>query len=604
MLALMVATTGLPLLAMALWSGGLARSARVAGAEARLEAVAATATAEILQYMEFSERILAGLAREPAIRSLSPERCGDQLERLRGHLGSLYQSVDLWGEDGRVICAGLAGFKPGLSLLGTGSFDASLAAGGFNVTPAFVERRSGQWSTALTYPVEGLDGGRGFISAVVDMVEFQRILASLELPPEATVTITNTQGQVLARSRSPEAWVGTELGARGTENLRMDEGNPGAGWTRAETLDGTLSDWRFNDVPGTPWRVLVGLPTDLLLGPVWRDSLRFVFAGLLVVVACGVAGMLVHRRISRALRGLVEGVDGVDVASFEPLPETGPAEVAHVARRFNEAWEQILQLQRRVNEGEKMEALGRMAGGIAHDFNNILTVVGGQSDLLRTDPELGEEHLEQAGEIYQAAERGTGLVRQLLDFCRGHEGTPVPVFLHEHLAGIRRLLEHAAGPGVQVVLEAHPVPSLICAPSEIEQIAMNLVVNARDAMEGEGRIVVSTSEREVGADEADLYPYAAAGRHVVLSVADSGPGVPEEIRGHIFEPFYTTKEPGAGTGLGLATVFGIVTRAGGHIRVENDDRGARFEIFLPLSPDGAPSGSGSPGGAPSGPALP
>ena len=225
-------------------------------------------------------------------------------------------------------------------------------------------------------------------------------------------------------------------------------------------------------------------------------------------------------------------------------------------------------LEEQLRQSAKMEAVGRLAGGIAHDFNNLLTVIRGNAELLRG--EIPPEAERMVEEVRQAAERAAGLVRQLLTFSRPHAANPKVVDLNRvvgELAGIiRRLL--GAAVEVEVVSAPHPVP-VLADRAQLEQVVMNLAVNARDAMPSGGRLRLSTSR---------------AGALARLSVADTGTGMPDEVKARIFDPFFTTKGPDKGTGLGLAVVHGIVKQAGGGIAVESaPGRGTTFHIEFPWS---------------------
>jgi PAS domain S-box-containing protein len=244
---------------------------------------------------------------------------------------------------------------------------------------------------------------------------------------------------------------------------------------------------------------------------------------------------------------------------------------------------ELTRLQTQSLQAQKMEALGRLAGGVAHDFNNILTIVQGQADLLREDDRLDEGHREQAEEMYHATLRAAALNRQLLAFGRRSPGDRRPMSLNDIVRGFELVLRRAAGDEVAVRIElAADLAPVLVDRSQMEQVLMNLVVNARDAMPGGGTLRLATHEEVFDPGEASGDLSKGAGRYVVLSVTDSGSGIPEEVLPHIFEPFYSTKSDTKGTGLGLATVYGIVTDSGGHIWVASPPgAGTTVRVFLP-----------------------
>jgi two-component system, cell cycle sensor histidine kinase and response regulator CckA len=237
-------------------------------------------------------------------------------------------------------------------------------------------------------------------------------------------------------------------------------------------------------------------------------------------------------------------------------------------RRVQERTEELARVNDKLRHSQKMEAVGRLAGGVAHDFNNLLTVILGQGtqvvEGLRTEDPLRVA----AEDIVAAAGRGAQLTRQLLAFGRKQILTPRELDLNELVADADRLLRRLIGANIELVLDLNREPAWILAdPGQVEQVIVNLVVNARDAMPDGGRLVLHT---------------AADDTFVKLSVSDTGAGMTHEVMSHIFEPFFTTKELGKGTGLGLATVYGIVEQSGGTIEVESTPgAGTSFTIAFP-----------------------
>jgi two-component system cell cycle sensor histidine kinase/response regulator CckA len=237
------------------------------------------------------------------------------------------------------------------------------------------------------------------------------------------------------------------------------------------------------------------------------------------------------------------------------------------------------QLEEQLRQSQKMEAVGQLAGGLAHDFNNILTVIEGYSTLLEQDL---IETAEATHEISLAVERAAGLSRQLLTFSRRQVMQPRDLDLNVVVIDMSKMLRRTLGEDITLAVEPAPnIPLIHADQGMMEQIILNLGVNARDAMPNGGRLLISTSTVTMAESEA-------AGSGVCLRVADEGCGIPAEVLPRIFEPFFTTKDVNKGTGLGLATVHGIVKQHRGSIRVTSEaGRGATFEITLPASKAGA-----------------
>ena len=241
-------------------------------------------------------------------------------------------------------------------------------------------------------------------------------------------------------------------------------------------------------------------------------------------------------------------------------------------------------LENQLRQTQKMDAIGQLAGGIAHDFNNLLTVITGHCEiLLEPGAAAGQPPQERVAKIKSAADRAVTLTRQLLAFSRSQVLTPREMELNSAVHSACDLLRTLLGEQVQLRTLLHPAAGRVNAdPVQIEQVIMNLAINARDAMPGGGTIILETANTEVDEAYRRARPMVAAGCYVVLAVSDTGQGMDAATRGRIFEPFFTTKARGRGTGLGLATVYGIVKQSSGYIWVYSEPgRGTTFQIYLP-----------------------
>ncbi len=295
-------------------------------------------------------------------------------------------------------------------------------------------------------------------------------------------------------------------------------------------------------------------------------------------------GQLLNRR--------KDGSTYLEEATISPVKARDGRIVSYVAvkRDVTEATE----LEERLRHAQKMEAVGRLAGGVAHDFNNILTTITGYADLLLTG--LGEEdpRAAEVREILAASRRATGLTRQLLTFSRKQVISPRLVSLNAVIENLHAMLRPLIGEDVQLEYElSRELWPVLADTGQLEQVILNLSVNARDAMPDGGTLTFRTHNLR-----RDSACAASPDELVVLTVRDTGVGMSEEVRSHLFEPFYTTKKPGAGTGLGLATVYGIVNQSQGHIEVSSQpDRGTEFRLYFPRVPGSVSREEGEPSSA-------
>ena len=250
--------------------------------------------------------------------------------------------------------------------------------------------------------------------------------------------------------------------------------------------------------------------------------------------------------------------------------------------------ERLRALERELEDAKRLEALGRLAGGIAHDFNNQLTAILGFTQLL-LDHQTDEAVTRDLREVQGAAERSASLTRQLLAFSRRRTMTLAPVDLNDVVGNLSRLLERVLPANVACEVRCgERLDRTLGDTGQLEHVLTNLVLNARDAMPAGGRLAISTGTVELTDDDARQHPSMKSGRYTVLTVADTGHGMDEETQARIFDPFFTTKGAGKGTGLGLATVYGVVTQMGGFVRVYSErGRGTTFRLYFPPAPDAA-----------------
>ena len=249
---------------------------------------------------------------------------------------------------------------------------------------------------------------------------------------------------------------------------------------------------------------------------------------------------------------------------------------------LREAQEALHRSQEQLNQAVKMEAVGRLAGGIAHDFNNLLTAIRGYSDLVAAGLPANDPLRADVQEIQRAADRAANLTHQLLAFSRRQVLRPDHIDLSVVVRDFESMMRRLIGEDIDLLVNCESTRTVLVDRSQIEQVLMNLVVNARDAMPAGGEVKIDTRDYDVPPNARVREGAPPPGRYVLVSIEDSGSGIPAEIRDRIFEPFFTTKGPGKGTGLGLSTAYGVVKQSGGFMDVTSVERaGTTLRIFLP-----------------------
>jgi two-component system, cell cycle sensor histidine kinase and response regulator CckA len=337
-----------------------------------------------------------------------------------------------------------------------------------------------------------------------------------------------------------------------------------------------LTGWSDDEARNRPLEEVFRIVNEHNREPVENPALRSLQEGIIVGLA------------NHTLLISKDGAERPVADSAAPIRDA-EGKVIGVVLVFRDVTEQKRQ-EERSRQTQKMEAVGQLAGGVAHDFNNLLTVILGYCRYLEDDPALSPDNRERAKEIHKAGERAADLTRQLLAFGRQQLLRPTVLNLNHVVADTGKMLKRLISEDVSIVTALTANPWMVHVDQgQIAQVIVNLAVNSRDAMPDGGKLTIETGNVELGESDIDKFLDVKPGRYVQLTVGDTGCGMDQATMARIFEPFFTTKEPGKGTGLGLATVFGIVKQSGGHITVQSEPgRGATFQIYLPAA-DGAPT---------------
>jgi PAS domain S-box-containing protein len=492
---------------------------------------------------------------------------------------------------------------PALITLRTGEPCASVVMG--------VYRPDGRlrWIDINSRPLPG-DGESGLLAVVVSFSDItERKRAEERLTAQYAVT------RVLTESRSLEDAVPKIMQAVG-QNLEWD---CGIFWRvdRTASVLRCLDQWRARGVEAQSflektWERTFK-PEEGLPGRIWasgkaawitdvvRDT-NFPRQGLAHEVGFhGAFGFPV--RVGGDIEGVIEfysrQVRVPDDQLLKMMDDVG-LKLEQFGDRTR-AQEALQQTEAQLRQSQKMEAVGRLAGGVAHDFNNLLTVIRGYSELLLARLAPDDPIRKDMIEVKKAADRASGLTRQLLAFSRRQFIAPKVIDINALIANMDGMLRRLLGEDiVELCTDLNPHTGSIRADAgQIEQVIMNLAVNARDAMPKGGRLTIETRNVTIGKPTRQTPAGVKPGAYVLLAVRDTGHGMDEETQSHLFEPFFTTKEKGKGTGLGLSMVYGIVKQTGGSIVVESQkEQGATFKIYFPLVDQGATGAAGTPDAEP------
>jgi signal transduction histidine kinase/CheY-like chemotaxis protein len=346
--------------------------------------------------------------------------------------------------------------------------------------------------------------------------------------------------------------------------------------------------------------LIIDTEIGVVHGMLIRNRVKLVKTAALILVGVLLLGIAVTlplvrplKKLEREAREVVREFTGVDLApelrgnEIDTLAAASQRMVEairnHISAR-EEAEGALRRSEAQLLQAQKMETVGRLAGGIAHDFNNLLTVINGYSDVLMRRLGEADPSRREIGEIHKAGERAAALTRQLLAFSRKQVLEAKTINMNELVSGMCVMVRRLIGDDIELSTAFDRNLRTISAdPGQIEQVVLNLAVNARDAMPSGGTITVSTSNVDLAAPEDRDGYILPAGRYARLRVADTGCGMDEDTKARMFEPFFTTKERGKGTGLGLASVYGIVKQSGGHIRANTaPGRGTSFDVYFPV----------------------
>jgi signal transduction histidine kinase/ActR/RegA family two-component response regulator len=405
------------------------------------------------------------------------------------------------------------------------------------------------------------------------------------------------QGRVLLSSLPPDVWAELEAA------LPRETASPNAVRESNAVREFEVRGERYlassAELPGDhPVRLICLQSYDQATAFLHALNRMLLILGAVAVLAGALIAFLLSRQITRPLEQLVVGTQQLKKGDFEfQIPIRGNDEVADLGRAFDEMRDSLKKSREGMLRSARLEAVGRLAGGVAHDFNNLVMIIKGYSDMLLDS--ATPQSRPQIEEIKKAGDRASALTRQLLAFSRKQILEPQVLDPNQTVRNMVKMLRVLIGEDIELVTTlSDQIGRVQADPGQLEQVVMNLAVNARDAMPGGGKLIIETQGRHLDEAYVTANSEASVGDYVLIAVTDNGTGMSKEIQAQIFEPFFTTKEQGKGTGLGLATVYGIVKQSRGHIAVYSEPgHGTTFKVYLPALDKTVPLALPQPAGA-------
>jgi signal transduction histidine kinase/ActR/RegA family two-component response regulator len=566
---------------------------------ATLAVVAQRRAEAVAERIRGTAQLHYGLARANDLLTDDRAACSAFLSQVREAYPQ-YTGILTIRPDGRLFCDSLRSGRE-LDLRDRAYFKAALLARDKVVLEPVFGRLTGVAVLQIAYPVRSAQGELQFV-----------LLASLNLQklfdvgvlsvPGARLMVLDDKGTLLAASRGDASgpMPGGSLADSALHRFASAHAGASTGEiaeTGAEPHVWAVADTAITEQAGL--HVLAGAPRSALLTAANRrfgqDMALLGGAALLLFGAVWLfAEISLRKQIARTTR-MAEQLAGGDLSARiePPLPrgELGAlmGSLNQAAQSLAQQRSDIEQLNSRLQQSQRLEAIGQLTGGVAHDFNNLLTVVMGNAELLAEQAADGSEQLMLAEMIGSAAERGAALTRHLLAFARKQALMPAAIDANQLVSGLDAMLRRTLGEHIEIeLIRGAGLWQALVDPSQLENALLNLCLNARDAMPQGGRLTVETANARLDQDYADRQADVTPGQYVMLAVSDTGNGIAPDHLAQVFQPFFTTKEKGKGTGLGLAMVYGFVKQSAGHIAIYSElGHGTTVKLYLPRTMEAA-----------------
>jgi len=593
-LLLLVAVAYLPAVILTIWTAQRESEQSLQAVRARLQQLLDIASTDNDNTILAGRRILGTWAEVPAVRTGERAACEEAFVRLSALVPQV-ASPTRFTALGIVDCGGRTPAAIGGNVSASPLFAKILSADTSVLGPYLAAERNREPLVPLNIAVQDRDGTVTSVLSIgirlMWLARLQGAVAAAGLAEGAVISIGDSAGTLIGRLPYAES-----VGSKVPQVARVfsDSARPAApssGFTEARGVDGVLrliAYRRLASAPGFPTVVAIGvLPAVAYAEPAARLRVRVFWLVVTALAALVIAWLGAEYFVLRDVTGILDATRKLGAGDL--TARTGvtrqQGELAQLASAFDTMAAQLEVRQERLRHAEKMESLGRLAGGVAHDFNNLITAIVGSADLALDSLPADHEAREDLAIIKAAAGRSSSLTRQLLTFSQQSPVSGPTQRLESVVYDAVALLSRVVPASVELAVESHSARLVRVDSGRVEQALMNLAVNARDAMPSGGRLTIRLDDVDVAvpAETARSAPGAVpSGRWVRLQVQDTGLGMPPDVLRRVFEPFFTTKAPGAGTGLGLAMVYGTVAHHGGVVQVESTvNVGTTVTIWLP-----------------------
>ncbi len=548
----------------------------------------------IAEKIQGTAQLHFGLARAQDLFTDNRAACSAFLSEVREAYPQ-YTGILTIKPDGRLFCDSLRSGRE-LDLRDRAYFKAALQARDKVVLEPVFGRLTGSAVLQIAYPVRSVQGDLQFV--LLASLNLQKLF-EVDAPPVpgASLLMLDRKGTVLARSLASmggEGPVGSSIS--GTAVHRFASAHRKAATSEFTGPTGEAGVWALADssaIEETGLRLLASAPKSALLAAANRRfgqdmALLAAFALLLFLVVWFFAEISLSQQIARITqmaRQLAQGELTAQIPAplargeLGVLMSTLNQAAASLARQHDD----ISKLNARLQHSQRLEAVGQLTGGVAHDFNNLLTVVMGNAELLVEQSEGHPQQRMLAEMIVQAAQRGAALTQQLLAFARKQALSPKALDINQLMAGMDSMLRRSLGEHIEIeLIRAAGLWPAMVDQGQLENALLNLCLNARDAMLGGGRLTIETANTVLDQAYAEVHIDVKPGQYVMLAVSDTGRGIAPEHLEQVFQPFFTTKEKGKGTGLGLAMVYGFVKQSAGHVNIYSElGHGTSVKLYLP-----------------------